>query len=159
MKIPRATATATIDHFKPKSTHQELAYEWSNFRLASQQVNTNKGDHEDVLDPFEIENGWFALDIGTFEIRPSPDLDDARRPGVERTISVLRLNEPTFRKAREEYHDRYHGLSDPVGGRPKEPLPLWWLREECPYVAQELQSQGRLREEDGAPPAPPEAHQ
>src|SRR5690606_18223088 len=59
MHIHPATGAATVDHFQPKSKHPAAAYEWTNFRLAAQQVNTNKGEHEDVLDPFQIENGWF----------------------------------------------------------------------------------------------------
>jgi hypothetical protein len=146
MKIHPATGAASIDHFRPKSTHQQLAYEWSNFRLAAQQVNTNKGEHGDVMDPFEVHCGWFALDIGTFEVRPSTDLDSLQRTRVELTISRLKLNEPTFCKTREEYHDWYHGLRVSSG----KGLPLTWLRDECPYVAYELDRQGRLREEIGA---------
>ena len=145
MRIHPATGAATIDHFLPNHRHQELAYEWSNFRLAAQQVNANKGEHEDVLDPFDVANGWFVLDIGTFEVRASTELDEIQRKQVEATIARLKLNEPTFRKAREDYHDRYHGLGQPVGNRPVEALPLQWLTEECPYVAHELQRQGRLR--------------
>ena len=155
MKIHAATGAATIDHFRPKAAHQELAYEWSNFRLAAQQVNANKGEHEDVIDPFEVEDGWFELNVGTFEIRASPGIDPQQRIRIELTIARLNLNEPTFCKTREEYHDRYHGLGEAVRGDLREALPLAWLREECPYVASELERQARLREADGGTiPAP-----
>lgn len=57
MKIHAATGAATVDHFVPKSKDRWKAYEWSNFRLAAALVNTFKGEHDDVLDPFEIEDG------------------------------------------------------------------------------------------------------
>lgn len=148
MRIHPSTGAATVDHFLPKSEHQDLAYEWSNFRLASQQVNTNKNEHEDVLDPFEIEDGWFELGVGDFKVRPSPELDGELRTKVEATIERLKLNEPTFCESRREYHDRYHGLGEPVAGRPEEPVPLAWLERECPYVAAELRRQQRLRFRD-----------
>ena len=145
MKIHPATGAATVDHFKPKSKYQHLAYEWLNFRLATQQVNTYKGEAQ-VLDPFEIESGWFVLDIGTFEVKANPDLDDDLRSRIETTILHLRLNEdPTFIRAREEYHDLYHGLKTDRSGVPRAPLPFDWLESECPLVAYELERQGRLR--------------
>lgn len=150
MRIHPSTGAATVDHFLPKNRHQAAAYEWSNFRLAARQVNTNKGDHEDVLDPFEIDNGWFALGLGDFKVRPAPALDDdpATKKKVEDTIARLKLNEPTFCESRREYHDRYHGLGASVDGGPVEPLPLAWLEDECPYVAWELRRQARLRSGD-----------
>lgn len=157
MKIHPATGAATVDHFKPKSVWQILAYEWTNYRLAARQVNASKGEHEDVLDPFEVENGWFELNLGTFEVSASRDLDEALAEKVQATIVRLKLNDPTFCKAREEYHDRYHGLSEAVGNRVREALPLSWLEEECPFVALELERQGRLRpvcEDPGSEPAP-----
>ncbi|CAM2066484.1 AAA family ATPase [Sulfidibacter corallicola] len=75
-----------------------------------------------------------------------PTLDDDLRSRIETTIRDLRLNEdPTFIRAREEYHDLYHGLQTNESGVPREPLPFDWLANECPFVAYELQRQGRLR--------------
>ena len=52
----RTTAQVSVDHFYPKSSHQEKAYEWDNYRLTTQVMNGYKGD-KIVLDPFEIKNG------------------------------------------------------------------------------------------------------
>ena len=38
---------ATVDHFSPKSVRPELAYEWDNFRLASEKLNNYKRDIHD----------------------------------------------------------------------------------------------------------------
>ncbi|WP_437829658.1 hypothetical protein [Sorangium sp. So ce1153] len=147
MYIDPATGLATVDHFKPKSNHQALAYEWSNFRLASHQINTNKDSHEDVLDPFEIQDGWFVIDLGTFKVEPAEGLDDGLRAAVIATRDRLGLNSPTFCASRARYHDLYHGLrTDPDD--PEEPLPLAWIRRYCPFVAHELRRQDRLRPAD-----------
>ena len=148
MRIHPATGAATIDHFLPKSKYQELAYEWSNFRLASARVNSCKGEHEDVLDPFEIRDGWFVLNIGTFEVEPAEGLEGATKEAVKRTIGRLKLNEPTFCEARREYHDRYFGLSTD-----DEPLPLSWLQRESPFVARELTRRERGRQNQTTPRA------
>jgi 5-methylcytosine-specific restriction endonuclease McrA len=149
MYIDRATGLATVDHFVPKSKNQALAYEWTNFRLAAHQVNANKGDHEDVLDPFEIKNGVFVLDLGTFKIEPADGLSEEVRKAVIATRERLKLNDPTFCAARARYHDLYHGLKTEPDD-PDEPLPYAWLVRNCPFVAYELRRQGRLRGADGA---------
>src|SRR5439155_22494098 len=50
--IPETTGDPTVDHFIPKSVRPELAYEWSNFRLACLRFNRWKRNYQDVLDPF-----------------------------------------------------------------------------------------------------------
>jgi hypothetical protein len=147
MYIDPATGAATVDHFKPKSKYPELAYEWDNFRFAARQPNSDKGDHEDVLDPFEVQDGWFVLDLLTFEVDAAPGLAPATRDAVLATRRRLKLNEPTYCQARRRYNDLYHGLKTEPDD-PDEPLPLSWLLRRCPFVALELHRQGRLRAGD-----------
>lgn len=155
MWIHEATGAATVDHFKPKTKYPDQAYEWTNFRLATSRVNSKKGEREDVLDPFSIEDGWFQLNIGTFKVEPAKELltrDPSLHDSVAQTIERLDLNNETYCKAREEYHDRYHGLSND-DGQTQDALPLGWLKHESPYVAYELERQGRLRTHGGPRPA------
>ncbi|WP_437678874.1 hypothetical protein [Sorangium sp. So ce131] len=147
MYIDPATGLATVDHFKSKSKHQRLAYEWSNVRLAAHQINTDKDNYDDVLDPFEIQDGWFVLDLLTFKVDAAEWLDEATRKAVLATRDRLKLNEPTYCAARARYHDLYHGLKTERYD-PDEPLPLKWLLRHCPFVARELHRQGRLRPGD-----------
>ena len=70
----RTTASVSVDHFYPKSSHQEMAYEWDNYRLTTQVMNGYKGD-KIVLDPFEIKNGVLA----TIQILHLNDEDQANR--------------------------------------------------------------------------------
>lgn len=144
MRIHPSTGAATVDHYKPKAAFQRDAFEWSNFRLASAQMNTNKGTHADVLDPFVIEDGWFVLNIGNFAVEANSALDPVLLEQVEATIERLGLNERINRDAREKFHDEYHGIS-PEAVATGESLPLWKLEAEAPFVARELRRQGRLR--------------
>lgn len=84
---------SSVDHFRPKSKYPHLAYEWTNYRLARARLNNNKGIHEDVLDPFQLPNGWFTLDFLSFLIRPSDALPRRDKTLVQSTIDRLRLND------------------------------------------------------------------
>jgi hypothetical protein len=83
---------ASVDHFLPKSQYPDLAYEWDNYRLATPQVNSYKGESIDVIDPFVVKDGWFILDFPSCLIRPAPSLSQVIAEQVEKTIAVLRLN-------------------------------------------------------------------
>lgn len=147
MRIDPATGHATVDHFIAKCRERARAYDWANFRLASGQMNTNKGDFDDVLDPFEIEDGWFVLDLGTFKVKPADALDDGLKARIRATIIRLKLNDPVYCDARETFRDRYHGLvTDPADTA--EPWPLAYVAHHGPYVAAELRRQNELRPGD-----------
>ena len=51
-----------VDHFLSKKKHPRLAYTWSNYRYIAATVNSSKGNlDERVLDPFEVQTGWFEI--------------------------------------------------------------------------------------------------
>lgn len=129
--IPEGTGTPTVDHFKPKMKFPHLAYEWTNFRLASQRWNGIKRDWEDVLDPFEIEYGWFLLNFFTLRVFPNEELPTDTKSKVARTIERLNLNKPKFRKIRASWLKRY------CNG-----LPFELFRKDAPFIAHELERQG-----------------
>lgn len=82
----------TVDHFLPKSSHPHLAYEWGNYRLAGGRVNNSKANQANIIDPFEVENDWFYMDIPACLLRPNPTLDKPLRNRISSTINSLRLN-------------------------------------------------------------------
>jgi hypothetical protein len=83
----------SVDHFRPKSAFPSLAYEWTNFRLASGRVNSSKGNQTNIIDPVDVESDWFFLDIPSCLLRPNPNLDKATRSRINGTINSLRLNQ------------------------------------------------------------------
>ena len=82
----------TVDHYFPKTSFPRYAYEWTNFRLASSRANGFKGNSTDVLDPFQIGEDWFHLDIPSCLIHANRQLQPDMKAKVRTTIDVLRLN-------------------------------------------------------------------
>ncbi len=139
---------ATVDHFKPKTKHPNLAYEWHNYRLALHQINRIKDVHEDVLDPFDVEDGWFEMNRLTGELAPAESLDPELRARVKSTIKRLRLNDVDYCATRMKYHDGYLNLNL---DNTEPSFNFAAVRLEFPFVALELKRQRLLRSEDHAP--------
>lgn len=138
--IPFDTGADTVEHFRPKRRYPRAAYDWSNYRLVCSTLNGRKSDHEDVLDPFVIEDGWFVLDFPSMLVKPNPDLPPARTRQVLATISRLGLNdEGTCLKSRVKWIRDF--CSDEIS--------LDYLRSNAPLIAKELARQrltGRIRD-------------
>jgi hypothetical protein len=127
--IPPGTGARSVDHLAPKSKRRDLAYEWSNYRLVCSLMNAKKRDFEDVLDPFEIPDGWFVLELSFLQVMPDPALDEATRARVQASIDRLGLNDQECIAARALYYQPYA-----EGG-----LPFDWLRAWSPFVARHVQ--------------------
>lgn len=136
VRIRRAVSPPTVDHYRPKSRYPELAYEWSNYRLASPRMNARKGDSEDVIDPFKVADGWFQLaDLVSMMVVPGPDLTQGDRRMVETTIQRLNLNDVLCRRDRGEDWEAY------AAGE----ISLAHLQRSSPFVAREAERHGLLR--------------
>lgn len=144
LHIHRGTGRDTVDHFVPRATNVDLAYEWTNLRYASLDVNRLKGTHP-FVDPFCVQDGWFGLDLATFRVHGRLAIPTGEEQRWSKTLEIL--NEPTFCEARRWYHERYFGRKLDEHD-PDEPMPYGTLRVEAPFVASELRRQGRLRPED-----------
>jgi hypothetical protein len=107
----RSLDSTSVDHFEPKSQAPiARAYDWSNYRLASRPMNTNKGEHQDVLDPFTLPPGLFKLNLVSGRVR----IDDAVAPvasplriQAQATLKRLKLNGGEYRDLRLYYLDEY----------------------------------------------------
>jgi hypothetical protein len=137
--------TPTTDHCIAlrNAVDPMLAYTWSNYRLAHAWVNGVKSAIPDVLDPFEIGEGWFAIDFGTFETVIGDKAPAEQRGAIQHTITALKLDSRELAATRERAAVRY--WSPPRGQRP---LPFWSLEQDEPFLASELRRQGRLNPED-----------
>lgn len=130
--IPRES-NPNIDHFIPKSKRPDLAFEWSNYRLAHQLVNTHKWNYQDVIDPFLLSDNWFFLDFPSLLIKPNPELSEQDKQKVWCTIKRLKLNDDeTFVFSRNHWLEAYcRGYT-----------PFSFLKKHSPFVAYELERQG-----------------
>ena len=136
--IPRGTGAPSVDHMVPKSMSWDKVYEWDNYRLACSLLNARRGLICDVLDPFEVEDGWIELDLVEFQVVASPGLQEPVRMRVEKTIRLLKLNASDCCIARRAYATEYeagHISHD-------------YLRRHAPFVARELERQNGLNPKD-----------
>ena len=135
-----AECDATVDHMVPKAKDWRLAYEWSNLRLSLPRFNACKGDHCDVIDPFEVQEGWFAVELVTGTIHPGEAArqDPELRARVESTVRRLQLNGGELPEARLERIRQYRA----------EEVRLAYFERHSPFLAAELRRQGRLNPGD-----------
>lgn len=137
--IEHATGARTVDHVIPRSKAWDQVYEWPNYRLACALMNSRKGATDRVLDPFQLEDDWFALELVEFQVKVGSGAQGAIAERVEATIEQLGLNDTECLRAREEYVKAYlEGHIDHD-----------YLCRRAPFVARELERQGRLLEADG----------
>ena len=130
----RISTDPTVDHYIAKSRRWDLVYEWSNYRLACAAMNAYKGGSVGVLDPFELRDGWFALDLVEFQVVTGEGLVDSDAERVRATIRGLHLNMPRFCRIRAEFAEaRWTGE-----------ITAGYLLRHAPFVAHELRRQGRM---------------
>lgn len=130
----RVTGGGSVDHFIAKSQRADLAYEWSNYRLACSKMNSRKRDYADVLDPFEVETGWFHLEPVSGRIFPNPQLQYEQQKAVDATIDRLELDDAGNREMRARHYQEYReGLYSAE-----------FLKKRSPFVWMEANRQGLL---------------
>jgi hypothetical protein len=136
--IENVTGAATIDHMIPRSVEWSQVYEWDNYRLACSLMNSRKNDAIFVLDPFQVESGWFELEFVGFQVKPAATLSSMIRDRVEKTIVLLRLNDRECQDLRRYYVTEYE----------MKQISMVHLTRRAPFIAMELRRQGRLQEHD-----------
>ena len=117
----------------PKSMRWDQVYEWTNYRLACALMNTRKNDVAQVLDPFDVQDGWFALELYEFQVVPGGDLPRTVEAEVSDTIERLRLNDSLCREARREFAEDYW----------RKQIAWSYLERHAPFVASEIHRQGK----------------
>ena len=140
MYIHHATGSPTVDHVLPKSYAWQLVYEWTNYRLCAAIINSKKSDLLNLIDPFEIETGWFELDLTTFHVVRGQTAPAAQHAKIDATLPVL--NQRDCWKEREEYVFRYRL------GPTNKGIDLTYLEDRAPFVARELRRQEKLERGD-----------
>lgn len=126
----RTTTSASVDHFYPKSSHPEKAYEWDNYRLTTSVMNVYKGD-KIVLDPFEIQNGDLELDFPSCLVKPRKDMSPAEKSKALSTIQILHLNDE------DQANRRCEILMEYICGD----VSRSFLESKYPFIAEELDRQ------------------
>lgn len=134
--IPADTGFRTCEHFVAKEPHPELAYEWSNYRLVCGTLNGRKGNRENVLDPFRVQDGWFVIRFPSLIVCPDHNLPSELVQRVLATIQALQLNdEGTCLKARSDWLREYCSL----WRRTSADVAMRFLQKRAPFLSRELQ--------------------
>lgn len=136
-----ASENPSVDHLIPKSMAWDKVYEWSNFRLAKTLFNARKSNIPAAVDPFEVQPYWFALEFTFGQVVPGPAAEGnvALCERIDRTVKeLLRLNEKGLCDDRMRDYDDYQRKQ------------LGWERlcTESPFVAIEIERQGKRRQDD-----------
>lgn len=117
-------ADGEVDHFiswnECRQEHPHLAYEWTNYRYASPRINSRKRQARALLDPFEVQHGWFRVELPSLQLVCTEQIPAKHRARAERTLEALDLIRGTrVRRLREGWLRRYrknqlslHGLLD-----------------------------------------------
>lgn len=107
-----------VDHFLSKKNHPRLAYTWSNYRYIAGTVNSSKGNlDEQVLDPFEVQAGWFKILLPSMQLVRTANVPPSLQAKADFTIKRLWLiNGAKVRRNRRRWYEGYKkGLITPAG--------------------------------------------
>jgi hypothetical protein len=132
LRISPISGAPTVEHFAAKSSARELAYEWGNYRLVCARMNSRKREFDDVLDPFEIGEGWFELEFLFMQVRPAPGLETLILDQVQKTIKRLKLNDESFCGERVHWYQAW--FDGKINGA--------FLAEHAPFVHSEVMREG-----------------
>ncbi|MCL2823231.1 MAG: hypothetical protein FWD57_04505 [Polyangiaceae bacterium] len=113
----------TIDHFVPKAQAWDQVYEWNNYRFCSRTVNTLKGTSTNTIDPFEVQYGWFTLDLFSYTVIRGPTAPAEQLEKIDATLPLL--NHPESCEQRQQFAEDY------MDGH----IDLHYLQRQAPFVA------------------------
>ena len=133
-RIALDTGARSVEHFVPKLSVPALAYEWSNLRLVCSRMNSRKGTHRDVLDPFAIWDGVFVLLFPGLQVAPGCELSQTMERRALNTIRRLNLNDEICISSRMVYVKDY--VRGHVDGD--------FVRRNAPFLFHEIERQGGL---------------
>lgn len=119
-------SSGTVDHFVSCHENRQLAYEWSNYRYVEGWVNSakSKRDSASLLDPFEVQDGWFEIDLPSLQLKLTDAVPPEYRERAEDTLRNLpiRDDERIIRQRRAWYELYEAGELTLDGLRKKAPL-------------------------------------
>jgi hypothetical protein len=123
----------TVDHYLSCREERERAYDWSNFRFASQWINSSKQNaDDDVLDPFEVGDNWFEILLPSLQLVLTDRIPAEMRARAEHTLKRLHLrDDERVTRQRRAWYELYQSGD----------LSLAGLRKMAPLIARALDRQ------------------
>lgn len=122
---PMWDPVGSVDHHHSVKVKRELAYEWDNYRYVAEWLNKSKRNEDQaVLDPYEVGEGWFEIELPSLVLKLTDEVPAALRARAEHTLARLHLrdDERVMRQRREWYRMYEEGEINLAGLRKKAPL-------------------------------------
>ncbi|SFA93773.1 hypothetical protein [Azotobacter beijerinckii] len=127
-------SSGTVDHFVSCRENRQLAYEWSNYRYIEGWINSakNKKDSASLLDPFEVQEGWFEIDLPSLQLKLTDSVSPEYRQRAEYTLRNLPIrDDERIMKQRRAWYELYESGE----------LSLEGLRQRAPLIAAAVEKQ------------------
>jgi hypothetical protein len=120
----------TIDHYLSWDLGG-AAYEWGNYRYASQWINSSKQTADGlVLDPFEVGEDWFEILLPSLQLRLTDQVPATHRSRAEFTLERLHLrDDERVIRSRRSWFELFQGGE----------LTLAGLLERAPLIARAVE--------------------
>lgn len=124
----------TVDHFVGCDEDRNLAYEWSNYRYVDGWLNSSKNKHPStsLLDPFEIQPGWFEIVLPSLQLKLTDLVPPELRERAEFTLKRLPLrdDERVIRQRRAW-----------LAAYEQQGVPLAFIEQMAPLIAEAIRRQ------------------
>lgn len=120
--------SGTVDHFVSCNEDRTQAYEWSNYRYLDGWLNSSKSKKrsQDLLDPFEVGEGWFEIDLPSLQLKLTNAVPAEYRARAEQTLRNLPIrDDERLIKQRRAWYELYE----------QGELTLDGLRKKAPLIA------------------------
>ncbi|OUM00867.1 hypothetical protein [Variovorax sp. JS1663] len=127
-------SSGTVDHFISCDEDSSKAYEWSNYRYIEGWINSSKKKHpsNELLDPFEVQEGWFEVDLPSLQLKLTDAVPAAARERAEFTLKRLKLrDDERIVRQRRAWYELYQTKD----------LTLEGLRKMAPLIAAAVERQ------------------
>jgi len=126
-------SSGTVDHFVSCNEDRQQAYEWSNYRYVEGWFNSSKSKRlsSQLLDPFEIQDGWFELDLPSLQLRLTDKVPPAVLARAQYTLVKLPLrDDERVLRQRRAWLEAY-----------EQGAPLHIIEEKAPLIAAAIRRQ------------------
>ncbi|MBF0164770.1 MAG: hypothetical protein HQM01_09785 [Magnetococcales bacterium] len=123
----------TVDHFVSCDEDRAMAYVWSNYRYCAGWINSSKQNLQShqVIDPFDVEDGWFEVQLPSMQLVVTDRLPEAYRERAKVMLGRLHLgNDERVLRLRREWLRMYEAG-----------LPLVELEKKAPLIARAVRKQ------------------
>ncbi len=123
--------SGTVDHYISCSSDRTMAYEWDNYRFASERMNSIKRTADGaVLDPFVVQDGWFEILLPSLQLVLTEQVPPEHRRQAEYTLVRLRLrDDERIIRRRAQWRDQF------ISGK----LTLPGLHDMAPLIARAVE--------------------